>query len=68
MATQTFWVVMGTAGLSTFPHRHLSRSSAFQEAERLCRLHGGAFFVLQAVGTSERVDVKTESFDGDIPF
>ena len=68
--TSRFWVVMGPNGMSNFPYRHPNEISATLEAQRLARTHGGCFWVLQAVGAAERVDVRYEQFNDDdqIPF
>lgn len=70
MATNRFWVVMGERGLSHSPFHHFSEEAAFREAERLSRMHGGTFFVLDAKGAAARNDVRVEKFDGreEIPF
>jgi len=59
-----------TRGPATYPVRHCSEEIAFNEAERLARIHGGKFFVLEAIGASAKVEVQTARFDdGDgIPF
>lgn len=70
MATRKFWVVMGTGVLSHSPFRYMSESAAFREAERLTRMHGGTFFVLEAKGASARTDIQTLKFEEseEIPF
>ena len=71
MSTQKFWIVMSDGrGIASWPVRHCSESIAFAEAERLTRVNGGKFFVLEAVGACAKVDVQIARFDdGDgIPF
>ena len=75
MTTQPFWMVYGLhQGKPTM--RHKSYASARQEAERLARaVPGVQFFILQAVGMVEKVDVRhvdlrapsEDDFD-EIPF
>lgn len=63
-----FWIVVSEEhGPSSRPFRHTSPDSATKEAERLCRVHGGAFFVMEAISVSRKTDVTTTKMD-DIPF
>lgn len=68
MATQKFWVVMGSGGLSHSPCMHSSKALAFTEAERLSRMNGGTFFVLEAKGSASRQDVRIEVFKDEEEF
>ena len=53
-------------------YKHESFEAARAEAERLCRIASGNFYVLQAVSVSRKVDVETEALnrplDDQIPF
>jgi hypothetical protein len=59
---------MGSEGLAHSPFRHPTSESAFREADRLCRMHGGEFFVLEAKGSASKIDVRIEKYGDDIPF
>lgn len=61
--TSKFWIVMSKErGAAAFPVRHNSERSAFDEAQRLAKQHGGVFFVLEAKGAAARIDVQIDSF------
>lgn len=49
---ETFYMVWSEASHETH-HRHVSKASAAQEAQRLARQVGGKFYVLAAVGVAE---------------
>jgi len=75
-APETFWMVYGL-GQRQPTVRHKTFASAQGEAERLARtVPGVAFYVLEAVSVSRRVDVETIRLEpsayqidgGDIPF
>ena len=68
MTEKKFLVVMGAGGLAHSPFRHGSEDAAFREAERLSRIHGGIYVVLEAKGKASRVDVMVEKFGEEIPF
>jgi hypothetical protein len=60
MAEAKFWIVMSAAnGPSPRPYRHERKFSARIEAERLARMHGGKFYVLEAITATERKDIET---------
>lgn len=69
--TAKFWIVVSDCrGPATWPHRHMSESDAFNEAQRLARTGLGRFFVMEAIGASEKNDVKTVRYTDhdEIPF
>lgn len=69
--TYKFWIVISDErGPSESPYRHGSERDAFEEAQRLARTHSGKFYVLEAIGASVKLDVRTERFNEDehIPF
>lgn len=69
--TAKFWIVVsGERGPATWPHRHMTEESAFIEAQRLARTCTGRFFVMEAIGASEKNDVKTVRYTDhdEIPF
>lgn len=73
---ESFWIVgrrdtpFGVY-FSDTPHRHQSEREANAEAERLCRQHGGRFYVFECTAVVEKVDITTKRLrdpDADIPF
>lgn len=69
---KSFYMVWNEGNRSP-THKHETYNAAKTEAERLCRVATGNFYVLQAVSVSRRVDVETESLDrpaldDQIPF
>lgn len=69
--TSKFWIVVSDGrGPATWPYRHMSEADAFTEAQRLARTSTGRFFVMEAIGASEKNDVTTVRYlDGtEIPF
>ena len=70
--TSKFWIVISEYnGAATRPYRHMSEDAAFTEAQRLTRLYGGKFYVLEAKGATAKVDIMTHRFADDndsIPF
>lgn len=61
---EQFWMVWSESGRAP-TYKHESEAAARKEAERLTRLYGGRFHVLEAVAACERVDVTWESFQTD---
>ena len=64
-------VISAAHGPAHTPYVHGHAHQAFLEAERLARVHGGKFYVLEVKGFAERTDVRTvryKSEDADIPF
>ncbi len=73
MSNKKFWIVINeNRGPSDWPCRHNSEQSAFNEAERLARFHGGKFFVFECMGACAKTDIVTHKFtdspDDEIPF
>jgi hypothetical protein len=73
MSNKKFWIVVSeNRGPSDWPCRHNTADSAFNEASRLARYHGGKFFVFECIGASAKVDIVTHKFsdnaDEEIPF
>ena len=69
--TAKFWIVVSDGrGPATWPYRHMTEEAAFTEAQRLARTLPGRFFVMEAIGASEKNDVKTVRYtaDDEIPF
>lgn len=72
MGEQTFWMIYGDGqGKPTVKHHSLESAKA--EASRLARgLPGVRFFILEAVGAVEKVDVRfmnfRDKYDDGIPF
>lgn len=71
-AVKRFWLVWNPRGENP-SHRHQRLKSAKDEAERLARLHGGEFFVLEGIGLAKRLpDVIWEETahvnEEEIPF
>lgn len=69
--TAKFWIVVSDQrGPATWPYRHMTEISAFEEAQRLARTLTGRFFVMEAMGASEKNDVKTVRYTDhdEIPF
>jgi hypothetical protein len=61
-----FWIVASDVnGMASVPHKHDSREAAFNEAKRLTTLHGGKFYVFEAIGSVARNDVQVSVFDED---
>lgn len=64
-----FWIVVSEAnGMARYPSKHTTEDSAVKEAERLARLHGGRFYILEARGYAARNDVTTKQFEAPLPF
>lgn len=55
----TFYLVWNPVGNNP-TMRHSTKLSATQEAERLASIHGGVFFVVEALSVSSRTNVTTE--------
>ncbi|EKF40849.1 hypothetical protein NA8A_18197 [Nitratireductor indicus C115] len=67
-APETFWMVYGL-GQRQPTVRHKTFASAQGEAERLARtVPGVAFYVLEAVSVSRRVDVETIRLREGLPY
>lgn len=47
---------------------HINDMTAYREAERLCKLHGGKFVVCQALAFCERNDVIWTKVQEPCPF
>jgi hypothetical protein len=56
-----FWIVWRENTTPSF--KHPSYQSAKAEAERLARLHGGTFHVLEHRASAERVDVVVQEVE-----
>jgi hypothetical protein len=66
-----FWIVVSDGrGPAAWPFKHTTEADAFTEAQRLARNNTGRFFVMEAIGSSEKKDVTTVRYlDGtEIPF
>lgn len=67
MTMTKFFIVWNGVGSPTV--RHASRRAAEDEAERLTRIHGGEFMVLQLVNVCRKNDIVwDETPDKDVPF
>jgi len=69
--TSKFWIVVSDGrGPATWPHKHMTEVEAFTEAKRLASTSTGRFFVMEAIGASEKNDVKTVRYvdHDEIPF
>lgn len=65
MSDETFWMVWSERTHETHV-RQGNEAKARSEAERLARLHGGKFYVLQAIGVAELPSIYREI--DPIPF
>ncbi len=70
MKIKPFWIVWNERpGTPNPSHKHASEDLAEMEAERLSRMYGGKFFVMQCVGGAFRVDTnRIEVSDDGVPF
>lgn len=71
MNENPFWIVVSESrGTVTWPYRHITQQGAIAEAVRLCREHGGKFYVFEAQHSISKQDVvvRVLSTGDDIPF
>ena len=66
-----FWIVVSESrGPASHTYKHATQSAAIVEACRLCREHGGVFYVMEAQVKASRNDVAVTNLltGDDIPF
>lgn len=71
ISKERFWIVWCPTGPHSPRNRHQTRREATNEALRLAENHAGQeFFVLEAIGRAQRIDVTWTELDDEvgIPF